>query len=76
RVGQWMEETVDTLRANGQRSAYIRPLVYRGAGESLGLDARQCPAEALLITTPWAAYLGDEALQQCFYVQVSTSRRK
>lgn len=74
-VGQWMEATVETLRANGQRSAYIRPLVYRGAGESLGLDARQCPAEALLITTPWGAYLGDEALQQGVDVQVSSWRR-
>lgn len=74
-VGQWMEVTAETLRANRQRSAYIRPLVYRGCGESLGLDARKCPAEALLATVPWSAYLGEEALQQGVDVQVSSWRR-
>lgn len=74
-VGQWMEVTAQTLAANRQRSAYIRPLVYRGRGESMGLDARKCPAEALLATVPWGTYMGDEALQQGVDVQVSSWRR-
>ncbi|CAE6853021.1 Branched-chain-amino-acid aminotransferase [Paraburkholderia aspalathi] len=74
-IGQWLEITTETLRANGQRSAYIRPLVYRGTGETLGLDARQCPTEALLATMPWGAYLGEKALLQGVDVQVSSWRR-
>jgi branched-chain amino acid aminotransferase len=74
-VSQWMEITADTLRANGQRNAYIRPLVYRGVGPTLGLDAQQCPSEALLATVPWGTYLGDTALQEGVDVQVSSWRR-
>jgi branched-chain amino acid aminotransferase len=74
-VEQWMAVSADTLRANGLRSAYLRPLVYRGAGPSLGLDARQHPAEALLAATPWGAYLGEEALTLGVDVQVSSWRR-
>ncbi|ACR30739.1 branched-chain amino acid transaminase [Burkholderia glumae] len=74
-VGQWMEVSAETLRANGHRAAYIRPLVYRGAGDSLGLDARSHPAEALLATTRWGAYLGEAALTGGVDVQVSSWRR-
>lgn len=35
-VEQWMAVSADTLRANGLRSAYLRPLVYRGAGPRSG----------------------------------------
>ncbi len=74
-VGQWMEVTADTLRANGHRSAYIRPLVYRGLGPTMGLDGRGCPSEALLASIPWGAYLGEDALVQGVDVQVSSWRR-
>jgi branched-chain amino acid aminotransferase len=74
-VEQWMNATVDTLRANRHRSAYIRPLVFRGCGDSLGLDGRKCPVEAILATVPWGSYLGEEGLQQGVDVQVSSWRR-
>lgn len=73
-VEQWMSVTADTLRANQQKSAYIRPLVFRGCG-SVALDGRQSPIETMLATVPWGTYLGDQALQQGVDVQVSSWRR-
>jgi branched-chain amino acid aminotransferase len=74
-VDQWMAVTAETLRANQHRSAYIRPLVFRGCGDSLGLEGRSCPVEAILATVPWGTYMGEEALQNGVDVQVSSWRR-
>jgi len=74
-VEQWMGVTADVLRANRQRSAYMRPLVFRGCGDSMGLDGRKCPVETILATVPWGSYLGEEALQHGVDVQVSSWRR-
>ncbi|MFL6654835.1 MAG: branched-chain amino acid transaminase [Sulfurifustis sp.] len=74
-VEQWMNATAELLRANRQRNVYIRPLVFRGRGDSMGLDARKCPVEAILAAVPWGTYLGEEALQNGVDVQVSSWRR-
>jgi branched-chain amino acid aminotransferase len=73
-VEEWMNVTTEVLQANGQSSAYIRPLVFRGAN-SLSLDARKCPVESILVTVPWSTYLGKEALHDGVDVQVSSWRR-
>jgi branched-chain amino acid aminotransferase len=73
-VDEFMQATAEVLRANGQRSAYIRPLVFRGYN-TLGVDGRGCPVEAIVATVPWGAYLGKEALEQGVDVQVSSWRR-
>ena len=73
-----VEEMIDaakaTIRANKQDSCYIRPLVYRGY-ETLGVDGRKCPAEIIIGTVPWGAYLGEEAINQGVDVLVSSWRR-
>jgi len=63
-----------SIRANNQDSCYIRPLVYRGY-ETLGVDGRKCPAEIIIGTVPWGAYLGEEAINQGVDVLVSSWRR-
>lgn len=73
-VEEWMAVTADVLRANRLNSAYIRPLVFRGY-ESLGVDGRRCPVDAILATVPWGAYLGEDALANGVDVQVSSWRR-
>ncbi|GIV77216.1 branched-chain amino acid transaminase [Litorilinea aerophila] len=73
-VDEWMQVTAEVLRANQHRSAYIRPLVFRGY-DSLGVDGRGCPVDAILATVPWGAYLGAEALEKGVDVQVSSWRR-
>jgi branched-chain amino acid aminotransferase len=73
-VDEWMDVAADVLKANKLRSAYIRPLVFRGY-ETLGVDGRRCPVDAILATVPWGRYLGPEAIEQGVEVQVSSWRR-
>ena len=62
---------LEVLRANKLDEAYLRPLVYAGAG-SLGLGAKDAPIEAVVIAFPWGAYLGEEALQKGIRAHLST----
>jgi branched-chain amino acid aminotransferase len=73
-VDEFMQATADVLCGNKQRSAYIRPLVFRGYN-TLGVDGRGCPVETIVASVPWGAYLGKEALEQGVDVQVSSWRR-
>lgn len=73
-VDEWMNVTVDVVRANRQRSAYVRPLIFRGYN-TLGVDGRGCPVDAILASVPWGAYLGDEGIEKGVDVQVSSWRR-
>jgi branched-chain amino acid aminotransferase len=65
---------VETVRANGFASCYIRPLVYRGV-EQLGLDPRPCPVDASVIVWEWSAMFGAEGLEQGIDVGVSSWTR-
>lgn len=71
---EYMQAALDVVRANKQRSAYIRPLVYRGY-DTLAIDGRSCPVGAIVASVPWNAYLGSEALESGVDVQVSSWRR-
>lgn len=73
-VDEWMDVTIQVLQANKLRSAYVRPLVFRGY-QSLGVDGRGCPVEAIVATVPWGRYLGSEAIENGVDVQVSSWRR-
>lgn len=73
-VDEWMQVAIDVVKANQLRSAYIRPLVFRGY-ETLGVDGRKCPVDAILASVPWGRYLGNEAIENGVDVQVSTWRR-
>ena len=65
---------VETVRANGYESCYIRPLVYRGL-ETLGLDPRPCPVDVSIIVWEWAAMYGAEGLSKGIDVGVSSWTR-
>jgi branched-chain amino acid aminotransferase len=62
---------LDTIRHNGYRACYIRPLIYRGY-EELGVNPFACPVEAAILTWEWGAYLGKDALEHGVDVQVSS----
>jgi len=49
-----------TLKENGLRSAYLRPLLFYSYG-NLGLTPKFCPVELVIGTWEWAAYFGDKA---------------
>ncbi|MCG6963758.1 MAG: branched-chain amino acid transaminase [Acidobacteria bacterium] len=68
------DAVMQTLRVNELKSAYIRPLVYRGLG-TLGVDPTQCPVDVMIATWYWGAYLGEEALLNGVDVRVSSWTR-
>ena len=63
----------DVVLSNGLDAAYIRPLIFRGAG-SLGI-ATDNPIEVAIAAFPWGAYLGEDAKEKGVDVCVSTWNR-
>ena len=72
--GEIRQAILDTVAANGHKSCYIRPLVFRGYG-SLGVNPQPCPVQVVIITMEWGAYLGPEAIEQGVDVGVSSWQR-
>jgi branched-chain amino acid aminotransferase len=68
-----MEACLETVRANGLRECYIRPLVFLGDGE-MGLAARP-PTRVAVAAWPWGAYLGDEGVRNGIRVKTSSFQR-
>lgn len=62
------------VRENGLKSAYLRPLVWRGYGE-IGVFPLKNPVEVMIAAIEWGAYLGAEALESGVDVAVSSWQR-
>ena len=62
------------IRENGLRSAYLRPLVWRGLG-TLGVNPLGASVETMIAALEWGAYLGAEALELGVDVCVSSWTR-
>jgi branched-chain amino acid aminotransferase len=76
---QWSAEEVnaailETIAANRLDACYIRPVVYRGAGQ-LGVNPLGSPVEVAVMVWDWGKYLGHEALEQGVDVCVSSWTR-
>jgi branched-chain amino acid aminotransferase len=65
---------LETIRVNGYKSCYIRPLIYRGYRQ-LGVNPMPCPVEAAIVAWEWDVMLGDDALSQGVDVGVSSWTR-
>lgn len=57
-AADFAEAILETIRANGFDSCYIRPLVYRGFG-TMGVNPLRSPVDAMIAVWPWGKYLGD-----------------
>jgi len=68
------EACCESLRVNGQKEAYIRPLVFLGEGV-MGLNPQGSPVQVTVISWLWGAYLGDEGLQKGVRVKTSAFTR-
>jgi branched-chain amino acid aminotransferase len=68
------EAVVETVRVNGFKHCYIRPLVYRGYSQ-LGVNPLPCPVGVSIIVWEWDAYLGSEAIDDGVDVGVSSWTR-
>ena len=65
---------IDTVRVNGFKSCYIRPLIWRGY-DSLTLNPMPCPVEAAVVVWEWSQMMGAEALDNGINVGVSSWTR-
>ena len=62
---------IETVRANGLKSCYVRPIVYRGYN-SLGVNPFPNPVDCAVLVWEWGNYLGPEALENGVDVCVSS----
>ncbi len=62
------------ISANKLRSAYVRPIAYRGYG-AITVYGSSDPAEVSVAAFPWGAYLGEEASEKGVDVGVSSWTR-
>jgi branched-chain amino acid aminotransferase len=65
---------IETVRINGLKECYIRPLVYIGYGE-MGLYPKGNPVNVAIAAWPWGAYLGDEGIEKGIRIKVSSFTR-
>ncbi|HPN35767.1 MAG TPA: branched-chain amino acid transaminase [bacterium] len=69
-----MEACRQVIRVNQLKSAYLRPLVFRGYN-TLGVDPSKCPVEVVVAAMSWGRYLGEEAITQGVDICVSSWNR-
>jgi len=62
------------VRENGLKSAYIRPIAFRGYGE-MGLYPLNSPVDVAVAAWSWGTYLGDEGIRNGIRVKTSSFRR-
>jgi branched-chain amino acid aminotransferase len=73
-VDELVAATHEVVSTNGLPSCYIRPIAFYGYG-TLGVPPRQNPVDVAIMSWPWGAYLGVEALEKGIRLKVSTWRR-
>ena len=56
-----MDAVCETIRANELEACYIRPIIFRGFGNTVGVNPLQNPVEVFIACWPWGKYLGEEA---------------
>ncbi|MBM3450484.1 MAG: branched-chain amino acid transaminase [Armatimonadetes bacterium] len=66
--------TLDLIAANGHKSCYVRPLVFRGAGP-IGVNPKKNPVDVVIFTIEWGRYLGADGIEKGVDVMVSSWRR-
>ena len=66
--------THELIAVNGLNECYLRPIAFYGYGE-LGVHPGTNPVDVVLMTWPWGAYLGEEALAKGIRAKVSSWKR-
>ena len=64
----------ELIAANGLSECYLRPIAFYGYGE-LGVHPGPNPVDVVLMTWPWGAYLGEDALEKGIRAKVSSWKR-
>jgi branched-chain amino acid aminotransferase len=64
----------EVIGAHGLAECYLRPIAFYGYGE-LGVHPGTNPVEVAIMSWPWGAYLGEEALTNGIRAKVSSWKR-
>ena len=65
----------DSISENGLTSAYIRPLIFRGAGSLGVVPNADVPVDVIIAAMEWGAYLGEEGMTKGCLLYTSPSPR-
>jgi branched-chain amino acid aminotransferase len=66
--------SLELLGTNGLPEAYLRPIAFYGYGE-LGVSPGDNPVDVVIMSWPWGAYLGEDALEHGVRAKVSSWKR-
>lgn len=64
----------ETLKANGQKDAYVRPLAWRGS-EVMGVSAQATKIHLAIATWEWPSYFSPETLEKGIAIKTTHWRR-
>ena len=70
---QILDACLETVRVNGLKACYLRPLVFLGDG-AMGLGAVN-PTRVSIVCWHWGAYLGEDGLKNGIRAKVSSYQR-
>ncbi len=73
-IEQLMEACLETVRVNGFKECYLRPVAFRGYGP-FGVNPLNNPVEVYIASWVWGKYLGAEAIEDGVDVCVSSWAR-
>ncbi|WP_337958314.1 aminotransferase class IV, partial [Providencia rettgeri] len=73
-VEQVNEAQRAVVKANGLKSAYIRPLIWIGS-EKLGVSPKGNQVHLMVAAWSWGAYLGEDGLKRGIRVKTSSYTR-
>ncbi len=65
---------IETTKVNKIKSAYIRPLVYRGY-KDLSINPLECPISMMIATWDWKKYFEKDSSQEGVSIKISSWQR-
>jgi len=73
-IEELMKANIDTVKANGLKSGYIRPVIFVGEG-NMGLFPGDNPIQVVIAAWEWGAYLGEDGINNGIRVKTSSYSR-
>jgi len=73
-VDELREVCHELVAVNGLPECYLRPIAFYGYGE-LGVPPGENPVDVCVISWPWGAYLGEDALANGIRAKISSWQR-
>jgi branched-chain amino acid aminotransferase len=73
-VEELRRASLEVVSVNGLEECYLRPIAFYGFGE-LGVHPGTNPVDVCIMSWPWGAYLGADALENGIRAKVSSWKR-